>query len=939
MPNLTAKQESFIKLMTESDELARRGFDLLMKRKHFETFFDALDEAGLFAPERNPAPVAVEPSGSFRLPYWASLDYLVGVARVAGVEDDQALGNKVMNVVRKVTRDSAERARDNYHTWRKFAQILGLIPLGTVTLEDIKLVPSWLDSRFDRSMVGKALNEGALSRFVASDSSADWEKALEILRHCTAIRWVHENDSNEASDKPVTVVDDYWLKKLIKRHAAQIGTRVGNRVPELFLERVREVFRSQDRRSFSYSYRPAVEDHAQNRRSHGPENRMVDGLRDVLLSWCDDHSDEVTSFVRGLLHDQDEIVRRIGIYVLNRRWASLRDLYLPVVSSEFFQSGHLHELYGLLSKRFDDMSDAEKDATLAAIRSLPEPTWSDDPARSLRRRQRRWLSAVVGMGYAAADRWNQELATEPIIGIPEHPDFDVYMETTHGPGPTPYDVHELLTFAREGVLVDKLNAFVPADIWRGPTMEGLDAALEEAVRSEPEFFLEILHQFLEARRPFQHAVIFGLKQAWDAPDKHPALAWDRYWDKILGFFERVIGSETFWTEEIDETQIDPNRDWIVSSVAEFLNAVVQSQRHPYDGVLMLRTLALTETLLKNARSVDQPSDDAMFHAINSSRGKAVEALFGCLLRLRQVVNRETPEHAKAGTIARGLVEAELVKCRNANYEFSTLCGAYIGQFYYIDPEWLRIVITQVFPVEFTENTVCAIDGLGYATASRPIYALLLQSGIIDRALGLDLGGRYAREKLIERIAVAYLWADEELTDARFSVLFEPERLQDLQCATHFFWSVSGEELSDDQRERILCFWERCIEWAKTAAESPAPLMSALSKLSVYLKSAAGREGDLLLAVAPHVSVDHNAEHFVEELVRFVAESPERVNAILGALVRTYHPFFDYKGALKSLLIQLADKGYRDDVLTYVEQLRDVQGMQEMFNRLTRAPQV
>ena len=228
---------------------------------------------------------------------------------------------------------------------------------------------------------------------------------------------------------------------------------------------------------------------------------MVDGLRDVLLSWCDDHSDEVTSFVRGLLHDQDEIVRRIGIYVLNRRWASLRDLYLPVVSSEFFQSGHLHELYGLLSKRFDDMSDAEKDATLAAIRSLPEPTWSDDPARSLRRRQRRWLSAVVGMGYAAADRWNQELATEPIIGIPEHPDFDVYMETTHGPGPTPYDVHELLTFAREGVLVDKLNAFVPADIWRGPTMEGLDAALEEAVRSEPEFFLEILHQFLRPGGP------------------------------------------------------------------------------------------------------------------------------------------------------------------------------------------------------------------------------------------------------------------------------------------------------------------------------------------------------------------------------------------------------------------------------------------------------
>ena len=371
--------------------------------------------------------------------------------------------------------------------------------------------------------------------------------------------------------------------------------------------------------------------------------------------------------------------------------------------------------------------------------------------------------------------------------------------------------------------------------------------------------------------------------------------------RFLGFFERVIGSETFWTEEIDETQFGPNRDWIVSSVAEFLKAVVQSERHPYDSVVMLRTLALTETLLKNARSVDQPLDDAMFDAINSSRGKAVEALFRCLLRLRQVVNRETQEHAKAWAIARGLVEAELVKCRNANYEVSTLSGAYIGQLYYIDPEWLRTVVTQIFPVEFTENTVCAVVGLGYATASRPIYALLLESGIIDRALRLDLRGRRAREKLIERIAVAYLWADEELSDARFSVLFEPERMQDLQCAAHYFWSVSDEELSDDQRARILRFWERCIEWAETAAESPAALMSALSRLSVYLKSAAGREGDLLLAVASHVAVDHNTQHFVEELVRFVAESPECVNAILGTLLQTHQPFSDYEGTLKSLL--------------------------------------
>ena len=383
MANLTAKQESFIKLMTESDELARRGFDLLLKKEGFETFFDALDEAGLFDPAHNPAPVPVEPAGSLRLPYWAALDYLVEVAKVAGDKHDEALASKVMSVVRVVTRDSAVRTRDNYHTWGKFAEILELVPPCTVNLKDIGLVPSWLGSRFDRGiMVGHALDKGALNRFVASDSAADWDKALEVLRHCTAIRWVDATDSGKASDTPVTVVDDHWLKELIDRHAAAIGARVGSRAAELFLERVREVFRSESRRAYSHSYRPAVEDHAQNHRSNGPENQVVEGLRNVLLSWCDDHPDEVKPLVRKLLYDDEEIVRRIAIYVLGQGWASLRDLYLPVVGPEFFQSGHLHELYGLLSQRFDDMSDEEKAATLSAIRSLPEPTWSGDPGMS-----------------------------------------------------------------------------------------------------------------------------------------------------------------------------------------------------------------------------------------------------------------------------------------------------------------------------------------------------------------------------------------------------------------------------------------------------------------------------------------------------------------------------------------------------------------------------
>lgn len=936
MASLTAKQESFIKLMTESDELARRGFELLLKRANFDAFFDALQEAGLFDSARNPAPVPVEPSGSVRLPYWNALDYLVAVAKVAGERDDQSLANKVLDVVRSVSRESGARTRDNYHTWRKLAEIIGLVPRAAVTLEDVQLIPDWLGSRFDRGMVGRALDEGALRTFLASDSDQDLEKAVEILRHCTAILWVDATESGEGTDKPVTVVDDYQLKQLIDSHAAAFGAKTGRRAAKICLERVREVFRTNRRGEYSRSYRPAVEDHEQNHRWNGPENRSVDGLRKVLLGWCDSDPVGVKTFVEALLRDNAEIVRRIGIYVLGERWTDLRSLYLPVAGAELFQSGHLHELYNLLEQRFGEMSDEEKNATVEAIRNLPRPTWGDDPDRSLKRRQRQWLSAIVGKGHLATDAWNAELTADASIGIPEHPDFDTYMQISFSPGPAPYDVQELVTFAREGVIVEKLNAFVPSDTWRGPTMEALVAKIEEAVRTAPESFLELLPQFLTAKRPFQHALIWGLKQVWDAPsDKGVKVDWDRWWEKLVGFFEQVVGAEELWTEKIDEKQdFVPNRDWISSSVADFLKAGTQNDERAYAEDLLPRTRSLIELLLINARAVDQPSDDAMTQAINSPKGKAVEALFSQTLRGCRVADLSTAGHAEAWANMRPLFEAELAKCKNSNYEFSTLCGAYLAHLDYVDPEWLGAAVNQMFPSDFAANAACAVDGLAYAHANRRVYGLLVANGIVDRALRFDLKGRYALEKLIERVAVAYLWGDEELDSPRFSFLFGPGRDKDLEYATHFFWSASGEHLSDVQKERILAFWERCIAWANETSERPAKLMSALSTLSCYLKSVEGREGDLLLAVAPYVVVGHNAEHFVEGLRRFVDESPARVSAILGKLLETYQPFFDYEDHLKSLLVRLAENGRREDAIKYAERLRDLQGMQELFDRLT-----
>lgn len=938
MAELTAKQKSFIELMVKSEEHARRGFELLLGRPGFEKFFDSLKIAGLFKPDHNPVPVPSDEAGFFRIPYWSALDYLKAVAKLSGERCDLDIAEKVMAVVRTVSmaREHDGSIRDNYHTHRIFAEILGLVPTSVVSRDDLKLIPVWLDGKFERGMVAHALDTGAMTQFLKSEEAVDWEKAADILCHCTAVRWVPKPGYDGMEEEPKTVVEDYWLKQLINNHSGMLGIKIGKPTAEIFLKRIREVYGKGNRDKYSYLHRPAIEEHKQNHDWAGPDNRFIEGLRDVLLSWIGADVIAARPFVAALLHDETEIVRRIGIYALAQRWEALRDIYVSVLGPQLFAAGHLHELYGLLKTRFDSMEEGEKEQTIEAIRQIPLPE-GDESEQLLKHEQRRWLCAFAGKGYGPADVWYRELQSNKEMGPPpDHPDFHSYMETFWGPGPTPYQVQELLAFAEEGTIIEKLNSFRQLNDWRGPSTKALIDTLEGAIGLAPDTFLRLLPEFLHAKRPYQYGVISGFKRLWESPkEKQTPTDWDRAWDLLANHLEVLIGDPRFWTEEcVQQSDLTPTRDWIPPVIADLLKAGARDDARAYPASLHSRMWALIGILLEKADVEDNPNDDAMTQAINSTKGKAIEALFNHSLRVCRLSDKAFNSHAEEWTRMEPAFEKEITKCKNANFEFSTLAGAYIANLDYMNSDWLRTHVGLIFPTESQANFVCAVGGLAYAPVNRSIYVLLVEGGVLDWALRQELRGRHTREKLIERIAIAYLWEIEELDAPRFAYIFESGLVDDLVDASTLFWSISHQGLSDNMVERILKFWGRCVEWSRTTAISPAKLLSSLSRLSCYLKYVGGREKEWLLAVAPHANYDHNADNFIEELDRLADQSVAEVSAVFGKVLETYSPSWDFEDRMKSLLTKFAKHGQRTDALAYAEQLRHLPGMLQFFSKLS-----
>lgn len=929
MTTLTATQQAFIEMMSRSEYLERKGYQLLLQqRADYAHFFDVLKEAGFFAPAKNPAPAPGERENTIWIPFWAPLDYFKAVARKAGEENDLELAAKIMRVVRDVSawRDEAGRPRQNYHTNRIFAEILGLVPTAAVSLDDIDLIAEWLNDPYDHMLVLVALDKGALSRFLDSADAEDRKKAVRVLDRVTAITW--QDRGGEREPEPRSVADDYALGELLQHHAKQSGRRTGTAATEVLLGRVREVFSTPTRRDYSSVFRPAVGDDAQNCRFRSVENRSVEGLRDVLLGWSEEDPSASCVRVKQMIRDDLQILRRVGLYVLAECWATMSGLYDEVVAPEFFGE-HTHELYRLLKDRFAEMSAEAQTRTLTAIEELPKSA-GDDRDDDLRRyAQFRWFSAIVGKGCAAADRRFAEIGADPKVGkLGEHPDFDTYVTGWVSPGPSPYSKDELTALTHAGAVADKLAAFSPRGDWSGSTSNGLSSALEDAARTAPDVFLLNLAQFRSTKPVYQHAVVGGLKAAWEAKT---GADWREGWKHLLSFFEGLTGGGRLQVQAEDGTY---NR-WVVAAIADFLRAGTIDDNHAYDPELLPRSQGIITHLLESESGVASPAEDAMTQALNSTKGRVIEALYSHALRAARVSYKEKRGHDGVWHAICPIFEAELKKCANANYEFSTFAGAYLPQLQYLDAEWTRRCVEHIFPVSYEANTVCALDGLSYAAFTRPSYELLTACGVIDRALGLELKGRAARGKLVERIGAAYLWGIEPLAGERFAKLFQTATADDLEVVVRLFWMLRDGDVSSEQRQRILAFWERELDWSSKQPHVSAQSLSSSSLLAVYITELGTRERWLLEEVAPHLHADYEGYEFIAQLLRLAPQDPEAVSEVLESMISARAPDYDYEDRLRKLLELLAEHGQRERVIRMCGgRLHQLPGIKTLFDNLT-----
>ncbi len=923
MRDLSIRQRSFIDMMTWGEEHARHGFSLLSAREDFDEFFDHIAAKGLFEPAHNLGPISVDEK-SVRIPYWNALDYLTACATRSRERSDLTLAAKVLSVMRAVTafREADGSRRENFHTSRSFAKMLGELPPASVNNEDIDMARDWLDSGFAHDMVGPEFDKGALARWLASEDTETKRKAVRLLKHCLAVKWKKEPLGE--GEEPVPVIDGYWLNELVEHHAPAFGKTIGGDAAIVFRDAVAEVFGRGGRREWSYIFRPAVEDHEQNQEWHGAENATVGGLRDVVLNWLDAEPDAAIGFCRELLDNEHQMLRRVGIYLLDQRWDELHFLYTQGLKPSWFDLEYLHELYGLLKRRFETFNETAKSATVNALHEIQLPKVEDRDAL-LKRIQARWLSAIAGTGFVPVKEWIAELGDTVGLEPREHADFNSYIEVTSGPGPSAFEVQELIKFVQERIIAKRLAA-VPKDSGRGMPYEALDDSLSRAVIAEPMMFAEQLGQFTNVAPRHRHSVAEGFRRLWSEQKENKNAEWALIWPRLVDWFESVVAQQEFLLGA------DVHDAWFVSSIADLIQLGTKEDRSAYNADLLPRTWRLLEVLARIAKPVDAPSDNPMSQAINHPKGRVFQAVVVHLLRECRLAEKAQSSHAGVWDNRRPLLETELDLCKTNNYEAATLFGAYIVNLDYVSPDWIASNIRRIFPIDNDTQFKCAIGGLAYAAATSRLYALLKDGGVLEHALAITLSGRDTRQKLIERIMVAFVREEDRLDSPRVAALFNST--DDLEDAAGYLWQIRREKLKPQQRQLVIDFWRRAIRPQEGAPAPSSKTFAKLGHLTWALPDAKGEHRDMLLAVAPHIGSSHITFEFLDDLRRLIEKSPEEIGDVLLELAKSVEPFYDYKDNLKFLVERLATLGQRPRAIELCNKFRNVPGMRELHDRLT-----
>ncbi|HDH04860.1 MAG TPA: hypothetical protein ENH01_03985 [Nitrospirae bacterium] len=199
------------------------------------SWFIFLKNADYFNPERVP----------HNIPEWNVCSYIENVSEQINLPRNKKYINELLQIIKDVSnhKDADGHHIDNYGTWLNFVKILLNIPREKISFDVIELIPIWLDSRLDASLVGSELGLKLLPKFLHDDPSPeDITKAERIVDFITQVKSIKLDEERaklyDKEEEYKLIVDLYWVKEIFEKYSKDIGEKCTNNIIDALSDRI-----------------------------------------------------------------------------------------------------------------------------------------------------------------------------------------------------------------------------------------------------------------------------------------------------------------------------------------------------------------------------------------------------------------------------------------------------------------------------------------------------------------------------------------------------------------------------------------------------------------------------------------------------------------------------------------------------------------------------
>ena len=871
-------------------------------------WFDELEKRGFFNPKLNPVPVKSDQEGYFSIPSWPILDYLEKTAHELQQPENLDFVDKFIKIMRDVTRSAMADGVGNYRTWWHFAKIVRFIPIDKIAEDDIDLFEYWLIDRFDRMLVGTELGEHLLPRLLTSDSKHARDLAVGLINALTSLTWISRPWGKSEELECSLPVEAYHSKTIFSAQAKAIGERLEEVGVSIFRDRLREIFTRSDKDKYSTIWRPAIEDHEQNKDRDDVENILVSAFRDALLGYVDRRATAAAGYVGELLASKTVLFQRVAIHVANVNNRQLVELVEKLIDPQYFEYQYQHEMYHLLKKCFSGFDEKVKQRVLSIVGSIAERSKDPERPKDLQEKQQaytwlRWLSAIRGKGYQQADDLyaNNLAITKAEV---EHPDFSSYMEVGWVGELSPYSVEELLSRDFND-LANILRSFKEKDGWKTPSRRGLAQTLKEALKARPDLFKGHLTELIDLDFEYTYHLIDGYKELWKEKQ------YDN-WAELLDFCWALLQSEGFWLKDAAEQRegMAGSSRWIVGAISELIRAGTVDDKKAFDPAMLPMARHIIVHILDNQEGESFTEErDAVLIAINSPRGKCVEALINYALRHCRLTDKSKKSHDELWTKElQPIFDKQIHQVQDGNLEFVTLFANYIPNLLYLSRSWTMNQLPIIFKKKRRLRWLCAVQGYTYVDRIyAEVYRFLSEGSHFRDALDAQELQARGKDKIIQNIVIAYLQGDEQLEDKNGILywLIERWKMEELRAITWFVWTLrSG--LRKDISVKVIPLWVEFSTRADPSSDDSKHILSRLCMWSVFVDKLSGQTMDLLLRAAPYADIEHDAYILIGELKRLVEQYPDQVANIFIRMLDGFAPTYKQDD-----IVHIISKLYKD----------------------------